>query len=90
METATCFLYILKELVEWFILLFCNLGIYRGPRPLHDTRRRILPTAPSWSLLLLDKQNIHLFDAGEQRNLNPLWRDGHSRPNSTSDDLSWL
>jgi hypothetical protein len=31
METATCFL--LKELVEWFILLFCNLGIYRGPRP---------------------------------------------------------
>ena len=37
METATCFL--LKELVEWFILLFCNLGIYRGPRPLYDTRR---------------------------------------------------
>jgi hypothetical protein len=30
METATCFL--LEELVEWFILLFCNLG-------LHDTRK---------------------------------------------------
>jgi hypothetical protein len=56
-ETVTCFL--LMELVEWFILLFCNLGINRGPRPLYDTKKITKPEINLRHILSLTASMSH-------------------------------